>query len=209
MAGYTGLRPFLKQSSGELELFIFPDIEGSPRARCWLWGTAYPGQRWFPHPGTLRGAKLDGIEGRPQKVIFKLSPEGGVGVKAKACREWSFQQRELQKAAYWRLSKKCGMKHMLIKWVWTRRKEGSDPELAQMSFSEVHTPKAGAQTGVASTDPLREFRGFFWFWGFFGLLRAPPTAHGGSQARGQIGAAAAGSCWYNHSHSNRGSEPHL
>ena len=41
---------------------------------------------------------------------------------------------------------------------------------------------------------------------FVCLFRATPTAYGGSQARGQIGAVTAGLC---HSHSNTGSEPHL
>ena len=40
----------------------------------------------------------------------------------------------------------------------------------------------------------------------FCLFKAAPTAYGGSQARGQIGATAAGLC---HSHSNTGSEQHL
>ena len=38
------------------------------------------------------------------------------------------------------------------------------------------------------------------------LFRAAPAAYGGFQARGQIGAPAAG---LHHSHSNAGSEPHL
>ena len=38
------------------------------------------------------------------------------------------------------------------------------------------------------------------------LFRAPTTTYGSSQARGQIGATAAGLC---HSHSNVGSEPRL
>ena len=41
---------------------------------------------------------------------------------------------------------------------------------------------------------------------FFGLFRALLAAYGGSQARGQIEAAAAN---LHHSHSNSGSEPHL
>ena len=41
---------------------------------------------------------------------------------------------------------------------------------------------------------------------FFVFFRAAPTAHGGSQARGPIGAVAAG---LHHSHSNTGSEPCL
>ena len=40
----------------------------------------------------------------------------------------------------------------------------------------------------------------------FCLFRATPAAHGGSQARGPIGAEAAG---LSHSHSNVRSEPHL
>ena len=46
---------------------------------------------------------------------------------------------------------------------------------------------------------------FSWVFVFvlFCLLRAVPTAYGGSQARGQIGAAAAS---IHHSHRNTGSE---
>ena len=40
----------------------------------------------------------------------------------------------------------------------------------------------------------------------FCFFRATPTAYGGSQARGLIGATAAGLC---QSRSNTGSEPHL
>ena len=40
----------------------------------------------------------------------------------------------------------------------------------------------------------------------FCLFRATPTAYGDSQARGPIGAVAAGLC---HSHRNAESEPHL
>ena len=45
---------------------------------------------------------------------------------------------------------------------------------------------------------------FFFF--VFCLFRATPAVYGGSQARGLIGAVAAG---LHHSHSNSGSEPHL
>ena len=41
---------------------------------------------------------------------------------------------------------------------------------------------------------------------FFSLLRGTPAAHGSSQARGRMGAAAAG---LHHSHSNTGSQPLL
>ena len=44
------------------------------------------------------------------------------------------------------------------------------------------------------------------FFFFFLLFRAAPEAYGSSQARGRIGAAAAG---LHHSHSNTRSEPHL
>ena len=44
----------------------------------------------------------------------------------------------------------------------------------------------------------------FFFFFFFCLFRAAPTAHRGSQARGQIGAVATCLC---HSHSKAGSEP--
>ena len=46
----------------------------------------------------------------------------------------------------------------------------------------------------------------FYLTFFFCLFRAEPTAYGGFQARGLIGAVATG---LNHSHSNVGSEPHL
>ena len=44
------------------------------------------------------------------------------------------------------------------------------------------------------------------FFGLFAFSRAAPAAHGGSQARGLIGAVAASLC---QSHSNVGSEMHL
>ena len=47
---------------------------------------------------------------------------------------------------------------------------------------------------------------FLVFCLFVLLLRAAPAAYGGSQARGRIGAAAAG---LHHSHSNAASEPRL
>ena len=46
----------------------------------------------------------------------------------------------------------------------------------------------------------------FYLFIYLLLFRAAPTAHGGSLARGQIGAVAAG---LRHSHSNAGSKPHL
>ena len=50
------------------------------------------------------------------------------------------------------------------------------------------------------------FLSFFLFFCFFAFSRAAPVAHGGSQARGLIGAVAAGLC---HSHSNAGSQLRL
>ena len=56
------------------------------------------------------------------------------------------------------------------------------------------------------------FVGFFVFFGFVCLfvclIRAAPTAYGSSQARGQIGAAAAG-LYHSHCNSNLGSKPSL
>ena len=46
----------------------------------------------------------------------------------------------------------------------------------------------------------------FFFFCLFAFPRAASAAYGGSQARGLIGAVAAG---LHHNHSNAGSEPHL
>jgi len=53
--------------------------------------------------------------------------------------------------------------------------------------------------------PLKFFF-FFFFFCLFAFSRTALMAYGGSQARGQIGAAATG---LHQSHSNAGSEPHL
>ena len=45
-----------------------------------------------------------------------------------------------------------------------------------------------------------------FFFGLFAISWAAPATYGGSQARGRIGATAAG---LRQSHSNAGSEPHL
>ena len=47
---------------------------------------------------------------------------------------------------------------------------------------------------------------YFYLFIYFCLFGDAPTAYGASQARGLIGAVAAGLC---HSHSNAGSELHL
>ena len=47
---------------------------------------------------------------------------------------------------------------------------------------------------------------FFFLFCLFAFSRAAPSAHGGSQAGGLIGAVAASLC---QSHSNEGSEPSL
>ena len=47
---------------------------------------------------------------------------------------------------------------------------------------------------------------FLFMYIYIFLFKAVPVTYEGSQARGQIGAAAAGLC---HSHSNRGSKLHL
>ena len=52
----------------------------------------------------------------------------------------------------------------------------------------------------------KQFFFFFFFFCLFAFSRATATAHGGSQARGLIRAAATG---LSHNHSNSGSEPSL
>ena len=47
---------------------------------------------------------------------------------------------------------------------------------------------------------------FFFFFGLFVFSRAAPVAHGGFEARGRIGAIAAG---LHQGHSNLGSKPRL
>ena len=53
---------------------------------------------------------------------------------------------------------------------------------------------------------LSEKIAFFFFFWLFAVSRAAPVAYGWFQARGLIGAVAAGLC---QSHSNEGSEPPL
>ena len=59
---------------------------------------------------------------------------------------------------------------------------------------------------IHSLSLISTFSSITIFFFFFGLFRAAPTAHRGSQARGQIRAIAAG---LYHSHSNARSEPCL
>ena len=61
--------------------------------------------------------------------------------------------------------------------------------------------------GVKTSGDLRNYPViFFFFLVFSAFSRATPAACGDSQARGPIGAVAAG---LHHSHSNIGPEPHL
>jgi len=53
---------------------------------------------------------------------------------------------------------------------------------------------------------IRRFRMFLFVFVFFFFFRAAPTAYGGSQAKGRIGAAAAG---LHHSHSSARLKPRL
>ena len=63
-------------------------------------------------------------------------------------------------------------------------------------------------TANKSVQTLNEIAAasFFFFFFFFGLFSAASMAYGGSLARGQIRAVAAGLC---HKHSNMGSKSHL
>ena len=58
--------------------------------------------------------------------------------------------------------------------------------------------------GFVTTEPQREL--WHWLLFFFGLSSATPAAYGGSQARGLIGAVAAG---LRQNDSNARSEPDL
>ena len=60
--------------------------------------------------------------------------------------------------------------------------------------------------GIKIEYVTKETQGATFFLFFFLLFRAALVAYGGSQARGPIGAVAAG---LHHSHGNAGSEPHL
>ena len=59
-------------------------------------------------------------------------------------------------------------------------------------------------TGAERGDGTVLFGAFYGFFLSFVFFRAAPATYGGSQARGQIGAAAAGL-----RHSHAGSKPHL
>ena len=65
-------------------------------------------------------------------------------------------------------------------------------------------PLAGSNAGTHFFSFL--FFSFFFFFLVSCLFRAAPAAYRGSEARGPIGAVAAG---LHHSHSHSGSEPHL
>ena len=71
------------------------------------------------------------------------------------------------------------------------------------------TPFRGVPVWLTTKDTIYLFiylNFFFFFFGLFAISWAAPTAYGGSQARGPIGAVATG---LHQSHSNTGSEPHL
>ena len=65
-------------------------------------------------------------------------------------------------------------------------------------------PEARAMPGCSNVFLF--FVSFFFFFCLFAISWAALTAHGGSQARGQIGARASSLC---QSHSNAGSKPRL
>ena len=66
--------------------------------------------------------------------------------------------------------------------------------------------KAPRYWGLSFIRTLIPSRGSKWFFLSFFFFRAAPAAHGGSQARGRIGAAAAS---LHHSHSHTGSQLRL
>ena len=72
-------------------------------------------------------------------------------------------------------------------------------------FKQVALIYASKQIALLMSQSKAVFS-FPFFLVFLFVFRAAPKAYGGSQARGQIRATAAGLC---HSHSKSGSEPHL
>ena len=66
--------------------------------------------------------------------------------------------------------------------------------------------KSRSKAVVLGEQGLSFFFFFFFFLVFLPSSKAAPMAHGGSQARGRVGAAAAS---LHQSHSNVGSEPRL
>ena len=91
----------------------------------------------------------------------------------------------------WKYKQKTGRKYLQK----TQVKKDWCPECTKNSY---HALLTGMQNRAASSKNTCQF--------LFGLLRAARAAHGGSQARGRIRAAAIG---LHHSHSNSRSEPHL
>ena len=75
-----------------------------------------------------------------------------------------------------------------------------------VSFGNHKFFKVCELVSVLQGSSLCPFFQIFFFFGLFVFSRATPSACGGSQARGLIGAAAAS---LHHSHSNSGSEPRL
>ena len=82
---------------------------------------------------------------------------------------------------------------------------------APHSHSGIEDPSIFHATKRQTPRPLKKGgtedpRGYFFFFGLFAFSRVTPVAYGGSQARGPIGAVAAG---LHQSHGNTGSEPRL
>ena len=81
-----------------------------------------------------------------------------------------------------------------------------------MALLEVlfRKPREGQEFFSVFLDAPEKMRSSFsfFFFSFFCLFRATPTAYGGFQARGLIVAVAA-SLHHSHSHSNAGPEPRM
>ena len=80
----------------------------------------------------------------------------------------------------------------------------SGPHSISGSQNSFITKAKNCNSSFEHTTTMLLVQSNLFFFFFFWLFRATPAAYGSSQARGQIGAAAAG-----HSHSNPRSEPHL
>ena len=77
------------------------------------------------------------------------------------------------------------------------------PVYSALGTDEIRACQAPSQRSLLCWPSGYSYHYYYYFFCF--LFRAAPMAHGGSQARGRIGAAAAS---LHHSHSNMGSEPH-
>ena len=80
-------------------------------------------------------------------------------------------------------------------------------KVKRRAYSPFHKDKMHTYSTLSQfAYTMKSFYYLFIYFCLFFFSRAAPAAYDGSQARGLMGAVAAG---LHHSHSNAGSEPHL